>query len=174
MNNYQNKKYSIAFWGTPEISARILKKLNNNYPESIQLVITSPNKPANRKIIEESPVKKTALSLGLKIIQPSVLNNEFIEKFKERKYDISIIVAYGKIIPSPIINIPRNGTINIHFSALPKYRGASPIQTAILNNEIETAATIIRIDEKMDHGNIIDSVKIKIEKKETAQSLNEK
>jgi len=157
----QGVKPKIIFLGTPEFGAIILEGLiKNNY--SPVLVITAPDKPVGRKqILTSPPVKKIAEKYNITVTQPEKIKEAAIE-IKNLNPDLIICAAYGQIIPKEILEIPKHGCLNIHPSLLPKYRGASPIQTVILNGDKETGVTIILMDEKMDHGPIIDQTKYKI------------
>lgn len=170
-----NYKAKIIFWGTPEFAVPTLKKLNDGEFKPI-LVVTQPDRPAGRgKKITGPAVKKAAESLGLKTIQPQNPNSpDFIKKLKNLKPDLFIVAAYGKILKKELLEIPRLGALNIHPSILPQYRGASPIQAALISGDNETGATIMLLDEKMDHGPILTQKKIKIEKNDTFFSLSEK
>ena len=147
----------IVFMGTPDFARDSLKAIVDAGHE-IVLVVTSPDKPKGRgmKMIQ-SDVKKYALEKGFEVVQPLKIkkNNEFIEKIKNIKPDVICVVAYGKIIPKEILEIPRLGCINVHGSLLPKYRGAAPIQWAVLNGDKKTGITTMFMDEGMDTGDII-------------------
>ncbi len=170
MKAYQNK---IAFWGTTNFSATILEALHQEYKNIV--VITPTDKKAGRgQKIQTSPTKKMAQKLSLPTLQPEKIDDNFFSKFKKYSFDLSIIVAYGAIIPKNFIENPTYETINIHASILPRYRGATPVQTTILNGEQQTGVTLMRVDEKMDHGPIIDKQTIQIQKHETTQSLFKK
>lgn len=166
-NNFSKiKNLNLIFFGTSSFALPSLEELfKNNY--SIKAVITKPDKLIGReKIINFSPVKASALKFNLNIFQPENLKNEhFYEDFLKLSPDLCIIAAYGKIIPKIYLEVPKFGFINIHPSLLPKYRGPTPIQTAILNGEKETGVTINLVDEEMDHGDIIKSRKIEIKNK---------
>lgn len=149
------ENYKIAFIGTPDFGAIILKELIKHYRPV--LVITNPDKPKGRKnIIAPSPVKELALKHNIPVQHD----------FKNIEADLIITAAFGKIIPKEIIELPKYGCLNVHPSLLPKYRGASPIQTAILNGEKETGITIMLMDEKMDHGPVLAQIKHKIDNKD--------
>ncbi|MGC9046542.1 MAG: methionyl-tRNA formyltransferase [Minisyncoccia bacterium] len=144
---------NFVFFGTPDFAAIILQKLIDNkiIPS---LIITNPDKPVGRKkIMTPPPVKIIAKKYNLKCIQPEKLNSNEIKQLGE--YQFGILAAYGKIIPFDVINIFSKGIIVIHPSLLPKYRGPTPIQSVILNNEKETGTTLFLMDEKVDHGPII-------------------
>jgi methionyl-tRNA formyltransferase len=145
---YQFMKPKIIFIGTPEFGAIILEELIKAKLAPI-LVITAPDKPVGRKqTITPPPVKLIAQKYNIPIIQKLEI---------KEKVDLIIVAAYGKIISKEILDIPKFGCLNVHPSLLPKYRGASPIQTAILNGDEKTGVTIMLMDEKMDHGPILAS-----------------
>lgn len=161
----------IIFISTAEFGVPALEKLiaSKYQPE---FVITSPDKPAGRKqVLTPFPVKKEADKWQIPVLQPNNIG-KIKEKLKEIEPDLMIVVAYGQLLPKSILDIPKKGTLNIHPSLLPKYRGSSPIQNAILNNDTETGVTIMQIDEKMDHGPILGQIKAKINTDETAESLH--
>lgn len=146
----------ILFMGTPDFAARSLEKLIEcNY--SICGVFTQPDKPAGRgNKLQASPVKTLALINNIPVYQPDrIRNEETLELIKSLNPDIIVVVAYGKIIPDSIIALPEYGIINIHGSLLPKYRGAAPIQWAVLNGEKTTGVTSMYIAHDMDAGDII-------------------
>lgn len=171
------KDVKVVFFGTPEFTLPTLKAL---YQEgyNIVLVITQPDKPVGRKqIITPSPVKVEAKKLKLKVIEDlkiETLRLRSGQGLKDLDPDVGIVVAYGKIIPKEILDLFPNGCLNIHPSLLPKYRGPSPIQAAILSGDKETGITIIELDEKMDHGPIIQKAKVKIQKSDTAETLHDR
>lgn len=161
------------FFGNPEFSAIILKTLfSSNY--EITAVITNPDAPVGRKqILTPPPVKILAEKCGINILQPKTLTNYQLP-ITNYQLDLAIVAAYGKIIPKNILDIPRYGTINVHPSLLPKYRGASPIQNAILNGNKKTGITIMKIDEEMDHGPIFAQEELPIADSDTYESLSQK
>ncbi|OGF31938.1 methionyl-tRNA formyltransferase [Candidatus Falkowbacteria bacterium RIFOXYD2_FULL_35_9] len=159
----EKKDIKIVFFGTSEFAVPIFKKIADNY--DVKLVVTSPDKPSGRKMImTPPPVKAEAENRGLAISQPNFLkrNDSFFEQLRKINPDIIIVVAYGKILPPEIINLPEQGCLNIHGSILPKYRGASPIQTALINGDKETGVSIILMDLGMDTGDIIKSEYLEI------------
>ncbi len=166
----------IVFMGTPDFARESLKQLyNNNY--EILAVVTNPDKPKGRGMkLMKSPVKEFAEEKGLKIYQPlKVRNNvEFIEEIKSLKPDAICVVAYGKILPKEILEIPKYGCINVHASLLPKYRGAAPIQWAVINGEKTTGVTTMYMDEGMDTGDMILKQEVEIGKDETTGELWDK
>ena len=155
---------NILYAGTPNSSAEILKYLAQNDSINVKGVITQPDKAGKRgKKLNNSPVSLMANSYDLDLFKPHKLNNkDFKEKIKILEVDFLIVVAYGKILPKWLLELPSVSSINIHFSLLPKYRGASPIQSALLNGDKETGITFIEMSEKLDSGNIISTEKTKI------------
>ena len=155
---------NILYAGTPNSSAEILKCLAQNDSINVKGVITQPDKAGKRgKKLNDSPVSLMANSYDLDVFKPHKLNNkDFKEKIKILEVDFLIVVAYGKILPKWLLELPSVSSINIHFSLLPKYRGASPIQSALLNGDKETGITFIEMSEKLDSGNIISTEKTKI------------
>ena len=163
----------IVFMGTPDFARDSLKSLVEAGHE-IELVVTNPDKPRGRgmKMIP-SEVKEYALEQNLEIAQPlKVRNNEeFVNQIKDINPDVICVVAYGKIIPKEILDIPKFGCINVHGSLLPKYRGAAPIQWAVLNGEKETGITTMFMDEGMDTGDMILKEVVEIGENETTGEL---
>ena len=155
---------NILYAGTPNSSAEILKYLAQNDSIKIKGVITQPDKAGKRgKKLNDSPVSLMANSYDLDLFKPHKLNNkDFKEKIEILEVDFLVVVAYGKILPKWLLELPSVSSINIHFSLLPKYRGASPIQSALLNGDKETGITFIEMSEKLDSGNIISTEKTKI------------
>ena len=155
---------NILYAGTPNSSAEILKYLAQNDSINVKGVITQPDKAGKRgKKLNDSPVSLMANSYDLDLFKPHKLNNkDFKEKIKILEVDFLIVVAYGKILPKWLLELPSVSSINIHFSLLPKYRGASPIQSALLNGDKETGITFIEMSEKLDSGDIISTEKTKI------------
>ncbi len=164
---------NIVFMGTPDFARDSLKALVEA-GHTIKLVVTNPDKPKGRgmKMIP-SDVKVYALEKGLEIDQPLKVrkNEEFIEKIKNINPDLIVVVAYGKIIPKEILDIPRYGCVNVHGSLLPNYRGAAPIQWSVLNGDKETGITTMYMDEGMDTGDIILQEKVEIGEDETTGEL---
>ena len=164
---------NILYAGTPNSSAEILKYLAQNDSINVKGVITQPDKAGKRgKKLNDSPVSLMANSYDLDLFKPHKLNNkDFKEKIKILEVDFLIVVAYGKILPKWLLELPSVSSINIHFSLLPKYRGASPIQSALLNGDKETGITFIEMSEKLDSGNIISTEKTKIFKDDNKVKL---
>jgi len=168
------KDLRIVFMGTPEFAVTILKSLiENNY--NIVGVITAPDKPAGRgRKLHESAVKTYAKSVGLNIIQPTNLKSEnFIEELKSLKANLHIVVAF-RMLPKVVWQMPKYGTFNLHASLLPSYRGAAPINWAIINGETKTGVSTFFIDEHIDTGEMILQKEIDILPNETAGELHDK
>lgn len=163
----------IVFMGTPDFARDSLKAVVEAGHE-VALVVTNTDKPKGRgmKLIP-SDVKKYAIEQNLEVVQPvKVRNNpEFVEKLKDINPDVICVVAYGKIIPKEILDIPRLGCINVHGSLLPKYRGAAPIQWAVLNGDKETGITTMFMDVGMDTGDMINKEVVQIGDDETTGEL---
>jgi methionyl-tRNA formyltransferase len=170
------KKLKIVFMGTPDFAVPSLKALKSAGYE-IPLVITQPDRPAGRgKKITPPPVKVVAESLKVPVYQPEKVkgNEELIKTLKEISPDLIVVAAYGKILPDEILNLPSFGCINVHASLLPEYRGASPIQSVLLDGKEETGVTIMKISPELDAGDIISQRKVKIEESDNAQTLHDK
>ncbi len=165
---------NFIFFGTPEFAAIILEKLiNAKYIPAA--IVCNPDKPFGRKkIITPPPTKILAQKYNIPIWQPEKLNNYSITQLLNYKPDFFIVAAYAKIIPKKILEIPRLGTIGVHPSLLPKYRGSSPIQTAIIDGEKETGSTLYLMDEKTDHGKIVSSIKYQISDNDNYEILMKK
>ena len=145
----------IIFMGTPEFAVPSLENINRNH--EILSVYTKVDKPnARGKKINYSPVKEYALANNLKIYQPENFKDvEIIEEIRKQKPDLIVVVAYGKILPKEIIDIPKYGIINLHSSLLPRYRGAAPINAAIINGDEKSGVSIMYVEEKLDAGAVI-------------------
>jgi len=170
-------KIKTILMGTPEFAENIFSKtcpelLSRGF--DIIAVVTAPDKPVGRKqVLTSSPVKKWALEANFSLIQPDKIRKpEWVAKIKELAPDLIILTAFGQIIPQEILDIPKYKALNIHPSLLPKYRGASPIQTAILNGDAETGVSLMIMDAEMDHGDIISNSKFLISNKPTYTELS--
>ena len=165
----------IVFMGTPDFSVNALENIVKAGHDVVG-VITQPDKPKGRGgKMQYTPVKEKALELGLDVYQPQrVKEPEFIEKLKEMNPDAIVVIAFGQILPKEILDMPKYGCINVHASLLPKYRGAAPIQWAVIDGEKETGVTTMYMNEGLDTGDIIDKVVVPIDKKETGGSLFDK
>ena len=160
--------------GTPEFAVPSLNKIYEAGYE-IAAVITAPDKPAGRGMqITQSAVKKFALEKNLKILQPEKLKSrEFIAELKSLKADLQVVVAF-RMLPEIVWNMPPMGTVNLHASLLPQYRGAAPINWAIINGEKETGVTTFKLQQQIDTGNILLQEKIPVSENETAGTLHDK
>jgi len=165
----------IIFMGTPDFAAASLEALIASRHE-IQAVVTQPDKPKGRKgELTPSPVKVIAKREGIKVYQPlKVRDEDFVKTLRAYNPDVMVVVAFGQIIPLSILKMPKYGCVNIHGSLLPKYRGAAPIQWAVLDGEKETGITTILMDEGIDTGDILLKKTIKIDADETSGSLFDK
>jgi len=156
------KTIKTVFLGTPSFGGIILKKLLESGCKPV-LVVTEPDKPVGRKqTLTPPPVKLIAQKYNIPIAQPEKIVNCKL-KIENLKPDLGIVAAFGQIIPNNILTIPKYGFLNVHPSLLPKYRGPSPIQNAILNGDKETGVSIILLDEKMDHGPILAQRELEIQ-----------
>ena len=166
----------IVFWGTPEYSLRSLEVINNSNHELVG-VVTQPDKKRSRgnKLIP-SPVKQYAIKNNILVISPNQIKNnkDLSNQLKELKPDIFIVIAYGKILSKEILNIPKYGCWNAHASLLPRWRGAAPIQRALLSGDKYTGVGIMKMDEGLDTGDILIEEKIIIENNENLQTLKDK
>jgi methionyl-tRNA formyltransferase len=165
---------NIIFMGTPEFAVPSLAKLISSH-HNISAVVTASDKPQGRGLkLSECAVKKEALKNNLKILQPAdLMDRNFIEELKNLKPDLIIVVAF-RILPKEIFTIPGFGSINLHASLLPKYRGAAPINWAIINGEKETGVTTFFLNEKVDTGNVIIAEKCEIDEDDDAGTLHDK
>lgn len=164
---------NIVFFGSSEASCTSLRALQEA-GHSIDLIITQPDRPAGRgRKIGQPPVKELALQLGIPSLQPQRIRKEkeVLTKLESLQPDLNVVVAYGQIIPASIIYLPKHNSINLHFSLLPQYRGASPVQWALLNGEEHTGVCVFELNEKMDEGPVLSQRKISIHAGENALQL---
>ena len=163
----------IVFFGTSNVALPVLEALRREH--EITAVVTSPDsKVGRRQIVTPSAVALLADELKLPTLKPeTVKNNEdFLAQLRELAADIFIVVSYGKILPLSVINLPPHKTLNLHFSRLPQYRGASPMQFALMNGDRETAVTVFVLDEELDHGPIVAQQTAAIEDDDTFLTLS--
>lgn len=162
----------IVFMGTPDFSVGALDALVEAGHEIIA-VVTQPDKPKGRSgQMQFPPVKECALRHGLTVLQPvKIKTPEWVDKLRELKADVFVVAAFGQILSKEILDMPKYGCVNIHASLLPKYRGAAPINWAIINGEKETGVTIMQMNEGVDTGDMLSHVVVPIAPKETAESL---
>ena len=164
----------IVFLGTPDFAVASLKALvENNF--NVVGVVTMPDKKSGRGMkVQESAVKRYAIEKGLTVLQPENLKDESFQfELKELKPDLQIIVAF-RMLPASVWQLPKYGTFNLHGSLLPNYRGAAPINWAVMNGEKETGVTTFFLEDEIDTGEIIDFTKVEIGSKETAGELHDK
>ena len=165
----------LIFMGTPDFAVNTLISLINS-KHSVAAVVTQPDKPKGRSgQLCPPPVKEEALKASIPVLQPEKMRSEEVfNELASYNADAIIVVAYGKIIPKNILELPKYGCINVHASLLPKYRGAAPIQWAVLDGEKSSGVTIMQMDAGLDTGDIIAQSEIILDKKETSDSLFEK
>ena len=165
----------IVYMGTPDFAVLPLRAMKEAGFE-VAAVVTQPDKPKGRgKTMMPTPVKEEAVALGIPVYQPvKVKEPEFLETLKEIAPDIIVVAAFGQIIPKTILNLPRFGCINIHASLLPKYRGAAPIQQAVIDGEKESGVTIQKMGEGLDTGDMISKAVVVLAPEETGGSLFDK
>ena len=166
----------VVFFGSPGAALPSLEKILDA-GHIVPLVISQPDKPAGRgKALTPPPVKEFALHRGIPILQPARIRKDetVLDVLKQINPDVHVVVAYGQIMPGPIIYLPRFHSLNVHFSLLPKYRGASPVQWALLNGETTTGITIFELNEKMDEGGLVAREETAILPGEAAFELEER
>src|SRR5689334_19446971 len=171
---FVGREAKIVFMGTPEFAVASLQALVENQFNVVG-VITAPDKPAGRGLkLQESAVKKYAVENHLRILQPEKLKNpEFLEELRSLNADLHVVVAF-RMLPEVVWNMPRMGTINVHGSLLPQYRGAAPINWAIINGEKETGITTFKLQHEIDTGNILMQAKMPIGENETAGEVHDR
>ncbi len=164
----------IIFMGTPEFAVPCLKSLTES-DNKVVAVVCQTDKPVGRKReLSKPPTKKFAESLNIPVIQPAKIRNneEVFGKLKDHSPDLICVAAYGKILPIEILELPKYGCINVHSSILPKYRGAAPINWAIINGETKTGITTMKMDEGMDTGDILLTEETIIDINDTSETLS--
>lgn len=166
---------NIVFAGTPEFGLPALKALYDSR-HHLQAIYTQPDRPGGRgQHLQPSPIKQWAIEHGIPVFQPEHFKTpQALEQLQTLAPDVMIVIAYGLILPKSVLAIPRLGCINVHASLLPAWRGASPIQSAILNGDEETGVTIMQMDVGMDTGDILSVARLALEPKETSGSLHDK
>lgn len=165
----------VLFMGTPKYAVSFLQSLID-LGEEVVGVVTMPDKPVGRKQeIQEPPVKVLAQKKNIPVFQPVKINEtSSLETLKNLNPDLAVVVGFGQILSQKLLDLPKQGTINVHFSLLPKYRGASPIQAAIINGEEKTGITTMFLVKKLDSGPVLLQKELPIDKKDTAITLTEK
>lgn len=165
----------IVYFGTPEFALKPLESLLKEENIEILAVVTQPDKAQGRKkILTPPPVKELAKSRNLKIIQPKNKKELKSELDKLEQADFFVVIAFGMILSENILNIPKFGSINVHASLLPKYRGASPIQESLINGDEETGISIMKIDKELDHGDIFLIRRLSIDAEDNFETLSSK
>ena len=163
----------LVFFGSPEAALPSLEALRDA-GHSIPLVVTQPDRPSGRgKIVTAGAVKRFALGHGIPVIQPESIRKDpsALEAIRNAAADIHVVVAFGQIIPASIFDLPEHKSINVHFSLLPKYRGAAPVSRALLEGEAKTGVTIFRLNARMDEGDILATAATDIFPEENAGEL---
>jgi methionyl-tRNA formyltransferase len=163
----------FAFWGTPIVASKTLQILiATGYIPS--LVITNPDRPQGRGLtLTPSPVKVLAEENNIPVLTPEKIDDNFVEELKKYNIELSIVVAYGSLLPTPVIDTPKFGTLNIHYSLLPKWRGATPLEATLLAGDRRTGVTIQKMVKKLDAGDIVARVEIPIEENIDKESLRD-
>ena len=164
----------VVFMGTPDFAVPSLLTLIQNY--EVIGVITQPDRPAGRgRALKQSPVKSISLEYGLPVYQPvSLKDDTAIDPVREWSADIIIVAAFGQILPPKLLNLPRQGCLNVHASLLPRWRGAAPIQYAILSGDDQSGVSLMRMDEGLDTGPVYVQEAVRIQERETAESLHDR
>jgi len=172
-----DKPIRIVFFGTAELARPVLVALAERRDLfDVNAVVTQPDRPKGRDLkLQASPVKLEAVRRGLPVLQPErARDTVFIQKLDEFRPDLIVVTAYGQILPATLLNVPARGCLNVHTSLLPAYRGAAPIQWAILNDERETGVTIMKMDVGLDTGDILASESTPISRDDNAQALHDR
>src|SRR5438876_10714378 len=166
----------IVFFGTAELACASLSALVESPGISVATVVTQPDRPKGRSLHpQSSPVKVLAAGMPLPVLQPERARHEkFVQTLGELQPDLIVVAAYGQILPGALLELPRFGCLNVHASLLPKYRGAAPIQWAILNDESETGVTIMKMDEGLDTGDILSQRATAVAANDDAQTLHDR
>ena len=163
----------IVFFGSPAAALPSLRSLLDA-GHSVELVVTQPDKPAGRgRKPAPSAVKAFALERRIPVIEPARIRTDetALERIRAAGPDVNVVVAYGQIIPHAVHFFPRHHSLNVHFSLLPKYRGAAPVQWTVLNGDAESGVTIIELNDRMDEGDILAQERVAVEPRETACAL---
>ena len=166
------KDKNVVFMGTPDFAVPVLEMLIEK--TNVVMVVTQPDKVVGRKKeLVYSPVKKVAMEHKIPVFQPIKIRHDY-EELKRLDIDLIVTCAYGQIIPKEVLEMPKHGCVNVHASILPKYRGAAPIQWAIMNGDKKTGVTIMFMDEGMDTGDIIKIAEIPIEEDDNVGTMHDK
>lgn len=171
----QRKPFTVFFLGTPEFAVPSLRALLSSADFDVQLVITQPDKPVGRKqVVTAPPVKTVALENKIPVFQPENLNKEWANRPVHTAPDFLVVVAYGQILKEEVLKAPTIAPVNVHASILPRWRGASPIQHAVLNGDHESGVTVQRIVKELDAGAILGKAVITLSERETSPTLHDK
>lgn len=170
------KKIRLLYLATAPIAMPLLRSLAGDERFEVALVITGPDRPAGRAMKLTPPeIKTAAVSLGLPVFQPENVNApETAERFRREAPDLAVVFAYGQILSQSLLDIPHSGCVNVHCSLLPKYRGASPIQAALLAGETETGISLMKMEASMDTGPVYDQATLPIDSDDDALTLRDK
>jgi methionyl-tRNA formyltransferase len=170
------KPLRIVFMGTPPLAATVLDALLSENHIEVAAVVTQPDQPKGRELkLQPSAVKELALTRNLPVMQPERARDpQFIEQIRTLAPDLIVVAAFGQILPPALLDVPRFGCLNVHTSLLPKYRGAAPIQWAILNGDVETGVTIMKMDAGLDTGGIVSEERTPITSEDDAQTLHDR
>ncbi len=168
--------WRVVFFGTAELAVASLEALAANDRYKVVAVVTQPDKPRGRDLeLQPSAVKAAAVRLGIPVLQPRRARDEqFLQEIRNLSPDISVVAAYGQILPQALLDIPKHQSLNVHTSLLPRHRGAAPIQWAILSGDRETGVTIMKMDAGLDTGPILTQRKTLVADSDTAQTLHDR
>ncbi len=176
-NHHMSKKFSVIFCGTPDFAVASLRALVTDASYDVKLVVTQPDKPVGRKkTVTPPPVKVLAESLGIPVLQPETVNEElpaYLTEHPDLVPDYLIVVAYGKILSQQVLDIPRIAPVNVHGSILPRWRGASPVEHAILNGDSETGVTVQVMVHELDAGPMLSTATLPLTPADTATSVRQ-
>ncbi len=164
----------VVFMGTPDFSVPALERIASEH--EVVAVVTQKDKPKGRgQEVSYTPVKESALKLNIPVLQPDKVKEEsFVEKLRALNPDVIVVIAFGQILSKEILDMPKYGCVNVHASLLPKYRGAAPIQWAVIDGEEKSGVCTMKMDEGLDTGDIIDVEEVELDPKETGGSLFDK
>ena len=179
MSNDSSGKLSVIFFGTPDFAVPTLQALFSMPNTEVRCVVTQPDRPAGRgKELRPSPIKVQAAKKGVPIIQPESIKrikSAFIQQLNQyAPFDIGVVIAFGQILPEVVLNLPRYGSVNLHASLLPRWRGAAPIQRALIHGDTETGVCLMRMEPALDSGPVFSSEKCAISKEDSFGSLHDK
>lgn len=166
----------VIFMGTAELACASLRALTQAKDINVAAVVTQPDKPKGRDLkLQPSPVKQVALEKNLPVLQPQKARDAaFVQQLRELQPDLIVVAAYGQILPQAVLDLPKFGCLNVHTSLLPKYRGAAPIQWAILNDDQKTGVTIMKMDAGLDTGDIVTQEETQITPADNSQTLHDR